>query len=88
MASLAIVIVSYNTRDLLRDCLRSIAPGSTDTALDIWVVDNASRDGSAEMVRAEFPQVHMIANAHNGTADDSSKGRRVRNRQGDGDSDP
>jgi N-acetylglucosaminyl-diphospho-decaprenol L-rhamnosyltransferase len=66
MASLAVVIVSYNTRDLLRDCLHSIGPGSTRTALDIWVVDNASRDSSAEMVRAEFPHVHLIANTHNG----------------------
>jgi GT2 family glycosyltransferase len=66
MPSLAIVIVSYNTRDLLRDCLGSIAPGTTGCALDIWVVDNASTDGSAEMVRAEFPQVHLVANTHNG----------------------
>ena len=47
MPSLAIVIVSYNTRDLLRDCLRSIGQGGALCALDIWVVDNASRDGSA-----------------------------------------
>jgi N-acetylglucosaminyl-diphospho-decaprenol L-rhamnosyltransferase len=66
MPSLAIVIVSYNTRDLLRDCLGSIEPGSTGCALDIWVVDNASTDGSAEMVRAEFPHVHLVANTHNG----------------------
>jgi GT2 family glycosyltransferase len=66
MASLAIVIVSYNTRDMLRDCLRSIDVRATRAALDIWVVDNASRDGSADMVRAEFPHVHVIANAHNG----------------------
>ncbi len=66
MASLAVVIVSYNTRDLLRNCLHSIGPGAARATLDIWVVDNASRDGSAEMVRAEFPQVHLIANTHNG----------------------
>src|SRR5215216_75378 len=66
MASLAIIVVSYNTCDLLRDCLRSIGPGSTHATLDIWVVDNGSRDGSAEMVRAEFPHVHLLANAHNG----------------------
>ena len=60
MPSLAIVIVSYNTRDLLRDCLRSVGPGDAACALDIWVVDNASRDGSAAMVRAEFPHTHVI----------------------------
>ncbi|MDQ2996321.1 MAG: glycosyltransferase family 2 protein [Chloroflexota bacterium] len=66
MPSLAIVIVSYNTRDLLRDCLHSIGPGGAACALDIWVVDNASRDGSATMVRAEFPHVHVIDSPRNG----------------------
>jgi N-acetylglucosaminyl-diphospho-decaprenol L-rhamnosyltransferase len=66
MPSLAIVIVSYNTCELLRDCLRSIGPGGATCALDIWVVDNASRDGSAAMVRAEFPYVHVIDSPRNG----------------------
>ena len=66
MPSLAIVIVSYNTRDLLRDCLRSIGPGGATCALDVWVVDNASRDGSAAMVRDEFPHVHVIDSPRNG----------------------
>jgi GT2 family glycosyltransferase len=65
MPTLAIVIVSYNTRDMLRDCLRSLAAPAR-TSLDIWVVDNASRDGSVDMVRAEFQHVHVIANTHNG----------------------
>jgi len=66
MPSLAIVIVSYNTRDLLRDCLRSVGSGGAAYALDIWVVDNASRDGSAAMVRAEFPHAHVIDSPRNG----------------------
>lgn len=66
MASLAIVIVSYNTRDMLRDCLRSIMPGASRLNLSIWVVDNASRDGSADMVRAEFPHVQVLVSQHNG----------------------
>ncbi len=66
MPSLAIVIVSYNTRDLLRDCLRSIGSGGVVCTLDIWVVDNVSRDGSAAMVRAEFPGVHVIDSPRNG----------------------
>ncbi len=66
MPSLAIVIVNYNTRDLLRDCLRSIAAGALRCAPEIWVVDNASSDGSAAMVRAEFPHVGLIASAYNG----------------------
>lgn len=54
-----VIIVSYNTRDLLRDCLRSVFASEGVHPLPI-VVDNASRDGSAEMVRAEFPGVRLI----------------------------
>src|SRR5262245_35162100 len=66
MPSLAVVIVSYNTCYLRRDGLRSIDPGGAECALDIWVVDNASRDGSPAMVRAEFPHVHVIDSPRNG----------------------
>jgi len=66
MPALAIVIVNYNTRDLLRDCLRSIFAHLTKTLLDVWVVDNASSDGSPAMVAAEFPQVQLIASPTNG----------------------
>jgi len=64
--SLAIVIVNYNTCDLLRNCLRSLGPSAPRSAPAIWVVDNASSDGSAAMVRDEFPHIHLIANARNG----------------------
>lgn len=66
MTSLAIVLVNYNTRALLRDCLASIMANGSRCDLDLWVVDNASRDGSVDMARAEFPQVHLIASEHNG----------------------
>ncbi len=63
MVDLTIVIVSWNVRDLLRRCLQSIwLDGGT---LEIVVVDNASSDGSPEMVRTEFPRVRLIANAEN-----------------------
>lgn len=61
---LGIVIVNWNTRDLLRDCLRSVA-ASAGVTLRVVVVDNASADGSAEMVRAEFPGVALIASPTN-----------------------
>ena len=66
---LAVIILNYNTRDLLRNCLRSLdaqgdsQPHSLRTA--VYVVDNASSDGSADMVRAEFPAVRLIANRAN-----------------------
>jgi len=63
---LATLIVNWNVRDQLRACLRSLQqhpPTCHDQ--QIVVVDNASDDGSADMVRREFPNVHLLANRHN-----------------------
>lgn len=60
----SIVIVNWNARDYLRACLRSISEQTSRTH-EIIVVDNASRDGSTDMLRAEFPGVTLIANTHN-----------------------
>jgi N-acetylglucosaminyl-diphospho-decaprenol L-rhamnosyltransferase len=59
----AIIIVSYNVRDLLRRCLQSIRDSLAESSLRcaIIVVDNDSQDGSASMVAAEFPDVRLIA---------------------------
>ncbi len=65
MLDLGIVITSYNTRDLLRTCLRSVYASQSDFTFETCVVDNASSDGSAEMVAAEFPQARLIANTEN-----------------------
>lgn len=65
MLDLALVILNWNTRDLLRDCLRSVYASQGDVKFQVCVVDNASADGSADMVRAEFPQTQVIANATN-----------------------
>lgn len=61
----SIIIVSWNTRDLLRNCLRSIQQQTVHHSFEVFVVDNASRDGSAAMVRDQFPAVHLIANSDN-----------------------
>jgi len=61
----SVVIVSWNTRDLLRDCLRSVVDESPSIAIEVFVVDNASADGSPEMVEQEFPQVRLIRNTEN-----------------------
>jgi len=63
---LLIVIVNYNTRDLLRDCLASIYESRGDFSCRVCVVDNCSRDDSAAMVRQEFPQVQLISSSING----------------------
>ncbi len=62
MTTLSVVVVSYNTRELLRQCLTSVLRAGPAA---IIVVDNASSDLSAEMVRADFPQVRLIASAQN-----------------------
>ncbi len=66
MLDLSIVIVNYNTRQLLRDCLNSIFNNAGNLSFEVIVVDNASPDDSAAMVSAEFPQVRLIASAVNG----------------------
>jgi N-acetylglucosaminyl-diphospho-decaprenol L-rhamnosyltransferase len=60
---IGVAIVSYNTRDLLRDCLASLM--HVTVPLRIVVVDHASPDGSANMVRNEFPHVELIARSDN-----------------------
>ncbi len=59
-----IVIVNWNTRDLLRRCLKSLL-ASQGVDLAVCVVDNNSDDESADMVASEFPQVHLIRNTRN-----------------------
>jgi GT2 family glycosyltransferase len=60
-----VAVVSYNTRALLLDCLRSIAESVSGRDPDIIVVDNNSSDGSDEAVRRFFPQATLIRNRHN-----------------------
>ena len=69
--TLSVVIVNYNVKYFLKQCLASVygserrlADGS-ELGLDVWVVDNDSVDSSVEMVRADFPQAHLIANKEN-----------------------
>lgn len=62
---LSIVIVNWNTRDLLRDCLGSVFQGLGALKAEVLVVDNASSDGSCAMLRQLFPQVRLIENEHN-----------------------
>ena len=64
MAVVAVVIVNYNVRALLAACLRSLAD-NVGVDLRVWVVDNASGDGSAAMVVEQFPGVSLIASPTN-----------------------
>jgi GT2 family glycosyltransferase len=60
-----IIIVSWNTREILRDCLRSVYENAGALDFETIVVDNASADGSAQMVARDFPQVQLVINADN-----------------------
>lgn len=64
---LSIIIVNWNTRELLRACLQSLerCPVRVDRVSEVIVIDNGSTDGSAEMVVEDFPRVRLIANQTN-----------------------
>jgi GT2 family glycosyltransferase len=61
----SIIIVNYNTRDMLRDCLGAIREKCPETSHETIVVDNASTDGSADMVASSFPEVQLIRSKEN-----------------------
>jgi GT2 family glycosyltransferase len=62
---LSIIIVSYNTKQLLKNCLESIRASGDTLKKEIIVVDNNSSDGSLDMVKAEYPEVKRIINTEN-----------------------
>lgn len=65
MPDISVVLVSFNTRDLTRECLTSLYDASVGLDIEVLVVDNASRDGSAEMIEREFPSAKLIRSAVN-----------------------
>lgn len=62
---LSIIIVSYNTKQLLADCINSIEKYFGSLTYEIIVVDNASKDGSTALLKSEYPQVKLIENGYN-----------------------
>ena len=62
---LSIIIVNYNVKNLLRECLLSIQKSTQSIDTEIWVVDNASNDQSVDMIKTEFPNIHLIENSIN-----------------------
>jgi len=61
----SVILVSYNTRELTRNCLKSLYENTHGLGFDVWLIDNASTDGSADMVKEEFPQVKLIESKEN-----------------------
>jgi GT2 family glycosyltransferase len=62
---LSVVIVNWNTKDLLLKCLASIFTTIHDLSYEVWLVDNASSDGSVDAASDRFPQVRVIQNSRN-----------------------
>lgn len=67
MIDVAVIIVSWNVRDYLGPCLRSVYADFRLSGLrgEVWVVDNASTDGTVDFLHDVFPQVHVIGNRQN-----------------------
>lgn len=65
MSECAIVIVNWNTKDLLFDCLKSVFECTRGISFEVWVVDNGSTDGSQDMVKKSFPQVKLVETNEN-----------------------
>ncbi len=65
MAKLSVIIVNYNVKHFLEQCLHSALKASQGMDAEIFVVDNNSVDGSCNMIREKFPEVSLIANKEN-----------------------
>ncbi len=65
LVDLSVIIVSFNTRHLTLDCLRSLYAETSDTSFEVIVVDNGSSDGSAQAIEEAYPQARLIALTQN-----------------------
>ena len=63
--SLSILMVNWNTREMTLACLRSLFEQTRETSFEVIMVDNDSKDGSAEAITREFPTVRLLAEKHN-----------------------
>lgn len=62
---LSIILVNWNTRDLLKECLKSLYKTVKNVSFEVYVADNASTDGSVDMTKEDFPEVRLIENEEN-----------------------
>jgi len=62
---ISIIIVNWNTKDLLMECLASIFETVKKVTVEVWLVDNASIDGSVEAAKNKYPDINVIQNERN-----------------------
>ena len=62
---LSVIIVNYNVKKLLKECLQSVLIASENIETEVYVVDNNSSDGSVDMLQEDFPMVKLIINNNN-----------------------
>ncbi|MDX1284382.1 MAG: glycosyltransferase family 2 protein, partial [Draconibacterium sp.] len=62
---LSVIIVNYNVKHFLEQCLHSVQKASKNIVSEIFVVDNNSVDGSAQLIKEKFPNIHFIENKEN-----------------------
>lgn len=74
---LSIIILNYNTKELLRECLSSIKKYEEEIPLEVIVSDNASTDGSPDMVRREFPWVRLVEGENEGFAKGNNRAKNL-----------
>lgn len=78
---LSVIIVSYNVREFLKQCLISVREAKSNIECEIFVVDNNSSDGSGDMIKEEFPEVNLILNSIN-TGFSSANNKAIKQAQG------
>lgn len=72
---LSIIILNYNTKELLEDCLESLRKRKKEVDFEVIVSDNASTDGGPDMVREKFPEVRLIKGPNNGFSKGNNRAR-------------
>src|SRR5512141_1386379 len=72
---LSVIILNYNTKELLEDCLNSIKAHMSEVPLEVIVSDNTSTDGSPDMIRKKFPWVKLLEGPNDGFSIGNNRAR-------------
>jgi GT2 family glycosyltransferase len=76
---LSVIILNYNTKELLSDCLKSVKKYSSEVSMEIIVSDNSSTDGSQDMIKKDFPWVKFVEGPNEGFSKGNNRARSIVN---------